>query len=68
MSRSLSQRDFNLLVKRYCQIDGEFRHEIEREEYYGAFQYSCLAAYHLFCSNQLSLREAFGLTERRRLI
>ncbi len=65
MNRSLSQHDFRLMVQRYCQKDGEFRHEIEREEYFGAFQDSCAAAYQLFCSNGLSLREAFGLTHRQ---
>ncbi|MBU0501573.1 MAG: hypothetical protein KJ558_11735 [Gammaproteobacteria bacterium] len=64
MDRKFSRRGFSALVNEACRGDTELRHEIERERYFDSFQFISDVAYGLFCDNHLTLREAFGLTEK----
>jgi hypothetical protein len=61
---SLSRQGFDELVLEACSADADLRHEIERHKVYGAYTEVAESAYALFQRNFLSLREAFGLTER----
>lgn len=65
MQRVISKQNFGHLIEQACFEDTDFRHEIERAKDYDAYQYAFDTAYDLFCHHFLSLREAFGLTERR---
>lgn len=64
MDRKLSKTGFGALVREACLEDPELRREIERERYFDSFQFISDVAYGLFCNNHLTLREAFGLTEK----
>jgi len=64
MQRIVSRQHFGTLIKEACYDDSDLRHEIERSKDYDAYQYTFDAAYDLFCRHFLSLREAFGLTEK----
>ena len=64
MYRMLSKQRFDSLVTETCSSDPDFRHEIERTKNYGAYHHTSEVAYDLFCRQFLSLREAFGLTEK----
>ena len=55
---------FENLVMEACCRDSDLRHEIERHKVYGAYTDAAEIAYDLFSRHFLSLREAFGLTER----
>jgi hypothetical protein len=56
--------DFLSLVRQYCMRDAELRHEIERVEYYGFIDDRLRQAFPLYLYNELSVREAFGMTRR----
>ena len=64
MNKPSTLKDFLAKVRQYCMQDAEFRHEIEREEYYGVLQDNLQVAYPLHVNNELSVREAFGMTRR----
>lgn len=64
VNTSSTLSDFLSLVRQYCMQDAEFRHEIERVEYYGFFGDSLRRAYPLYLEKALSVREAFGMTQR----
>ncbi|MBF0255468.1 MAG: hypothetical protein HQL47_03185 [Gammaproteobacteria bacterium] len=61
---SISKQGFEHLVLEACSADADLRHEIERHKVYGVYSEVVDTAYDLFRRNFLSLREAFGLTER----
>ncbi|MEO5344060.1 MAG: hypothetical protein H7842_12125 [Gammaproteobacteria bacterium SHHR-1] len=63
---SIDKQGFENLVLEACSADADLRHEIERHKIYGAYAEVAETAYELFRRNFLSLREAFGLTERSR--
>jgi hypothetical protein len=62
---SMTKQGFENLVLEACNADADLRHEIERHKVYGAYGEAADIAYNLFIRNFLSLREAFGLTEKR---
>lgn len=62
---SISKQGFEYMVLEACIADSDLRHEIERHKAYGAYTEIVDIAYDLFRRNFLSLREAFGLTEKR---
>lgn len=64
MQRVISKQNFDRLIEKACYEDADFRHEIERTKDYDAYQHTFDMAYDLFCHHFLSLREAFGLTEK----
>lgn len=64
MHRVITRKGFGRLIERACFEDPDLRREIERSKDYDAYQQLFEVAYELFCHHFLSLREAFGLTER----
>ena len=64
MHRVISRQGFMRLIERTCFEDSDFRHEIERTKAYDSYHQAFEVAYDLFCHHFLSLREAFGLTNR----
>jgi hypothetical protein len=61
---TVTKARFENLVTEACSRDSDLRHEIERRKVYGAYTEAAEIAYDLFARHFLSLREAFGLTER----
>jgi len=65
MAGCITKNVFRNLVKEACIDDPDLRHEIERAKDYDSFNYAFDIAYDLVCRHFLSIREAFGLTEKR---
>lgn len=64
MDCHMTKQGFRSLVKEACIDDHELRHEIERAMDFDTFNVSLDIAYDLVCEHFLSIREAFGLTEK----
>lgn len=64
MDGCMTKKGFHNMVKEACIDDPELRHEIEREQDFDTFHSSLDIAYDLVCKHFLSIREAFGLTEK----
>jgi len=63
MSSIISFDDFLSMIKEYCMEDHSFRREIERVSRFGTYRQKLETA-HFYVHNGLSLREAFGMTNR----
>ena len=64
MGRRLTRSYFGAMVDRACALDPELRHEIEREKDYDSYDFTFEMAYEKFSRHHLTIREAFGMTER----
>ena len=64
MGRQLTRSYFGAMVDRACSHDSELRHEIEREKDYDSYDDIFEMAYEKFTQHRLTIREAFGMTER----